>query len=101
MSTMTITGPKIRSRLPGPNARRILEADERLISPSYTRPYPWSSSAGEGTIVEDVDGNDSWISPQASPWSPPAIAIPSGAGHPAAGGKRSTCRAPISITRTG
>lgn len=32
--------PCIRTKLPGPNARRILADDARLISPSYTRPYP-------------------------------------------------------------
>ncbi|MGA2988948.1 MAG: aminotransferase class III-fold pyridoxal phosphate-dependent enzyme, partial [Candidatus Korobacteraceae bacterium] len=58
MSTMTMAGPKIRSKLPGPNARRILEADQRLISPSYTRPYPLVARRGRGMLVEDVDGNE-------------------------------------------
>ena len=43
MSANTLTpvaGPNIKTALPGPNATRILEADERYISPSYTRSYP-------------------------------------------------------------
>jgi 4-aminobutyrate aminotransferase len=47
----------IRTRLPGPNARRIIEADERLISPSYTRSYPLVAKSGRGIVIEDVDGN--------------------------------------------
>lgn len=51
-------GPKLRTALPGPNARRIVEADERLISPSYTRSYPMVAKRGRGLRVEDVDGNE-------------------------------------------
>ncbi len=50
-------GPKIITPLPGPNAKRILEGDERYISPSYTRSYPLVAKSGRGCIVEDVDGN--------------------------------------------
>ena len=49
--------PKINTSLPGPKAKRILEADERLISPSYTRSYPLVVKRGRGAIIEDVDGN--------------------------------------------
>ena len=51
-------GPKLRTALPGPNARRIVEADDRLISPSYTRSYPMVAKRGRGVRVEDVDGNE-------------------------------------------
>jgi 4-aminobutyrate aminotransferase len=51
-------GPKLRTALPGPNARRIVEADDRLISPSYTRSYPLVAKRGRGVRVEDVDGNE-------------------------------------------
>jgi 4-aminobutyrate aminotransferase len=57
LNTPTTTGPMIRTRLPGPNARRIIEADERLISPSYTRSYPLVAKSGRGIVIEDVDGN--------------------------------------------
>jgi len=51
-------GPKLVTPLPGPNARRIVEADDRLISPSYTRSYPMVAKRGRGVRVEDVDGNE-------------------------------------------
>ncbi len=51
-------GPKLVTPLPGPNARRIVEDDERLISPSYTRSYPMVAKRGRGVRVEDVDGNE-------------------------------------------
>jgi 4-aminobutyrate aminotransferase len=53
-----VAGPKIKTALPGPNAKRILEGDERYISPSYTRSYPLVAKRGRGMIVEDVDGNE-------------------------------------------
>jgi 4-aminobutyrate aminotransferase len=49
--------PVIDGPLPGPNARRIIERDSQVISPSYTRSYPLVARKGEGAIVEDVDGN--------------------------------------------
>jgi len=51
-------GPKLVTPLPGPNARRIVEADDRLVSPSYTRSYPMVAKRGRGIRVEDVDGNE-------------------------------------------
>ena len=55
---LTQYGPKLRTALPGPNARRVVEADNRLISPSYTRSYPMVAKRGRGVRVEDVDGNE-------------------------------------------
>ncbi|MEM2319599.1 MAG: acetyl ornithine aminotransferase family protein [Candidatus Bathyarchaeia archaeon] len=43
---------------PGPKAREIIQKDERLISPSYTRLYPLIIESGKGCIVRDVDGNE-------------------------------------------
>ena len=51
-------GPKIRGPLPGPKAKAAVEADRRLISPSYTRCYPLVAKSGRGVRVEDVDGNE-------------------------------------------
>src|SRR6201986_3559038 len=51
-------GPKLVTPLPGPNAKRIVEEDDRLISPSYTRSYPMVAKRGRGVRVEDVDGNE-------------------------------------------
>jgi len=59
MSTKTlILGPKIKTDLPGPNARRILAGDQKYVSPSYTRSYPMVAQSGRGVVVTDVDGNE-------------------------------------------
>jgi 4-aminobutyrate aminotransferase len=50
-------GPKLVCPLPGPKAKAAVEADDRLISPSYTRSYPLVAKRGRGIRVEDVDGN--------------------------------------------
>jgi 4-aminobutyrate aminotransferase len=61
-STMTdpkiVIGPKIKTALPGPNAKRVLAGDDKYISPSYTRSYPMVAKSGRGIVVEDVDGNE-------------------------------------------
>jgi 4-aminobutyrate aminotransferase len=49
--------PQLITELPGPNAKRVLEADAKFMSPSYTRDYPLVARRGRGAIVEDVDGN--------------------------------------------
>src|SRR6266481_796597 len=50
--------PKITSTsLPGPKARAVIERDNKVISPSYTRSYPLVAERGAGAIVEDPDGN--------------------------------------------
>src|SRR5690349_19638030 len=49
--------PDIKTPLPGPNARAIVERDRLAVSPSYTRAYPFVMARGEGAVVEDVDGN--------------------------------------------
>ena len=41
-----INGPKIKTALPGPNAKRVLAGDGRYISPSYTRSYPLVAKEG-------------------------------------------------------
>ena len=51
-------GPKLVTSLPGPKARVAVEADDRLISPSYTRSYPLVAKRGRGVRIEDVDGNE-------------------------------------------
>jgi 4-aminobutyrate aminotransferase len=49
--------PLIRTPLPGPRAAAIIERDRAVVSPSYTRGYPFVMSRGSGAVVEDVDGN--------------------------------------------
>ena len=49
--------PHLLMPLPGPNAKRVVEADAKFMSPSFTRDYPLVAKRGHGAIVEDVDGN--------------------------------------------
>jgi 4-aminobutyrate aminotransferase len=51
-------GPKLAGPLPGPKAKAAIDADHRLISPSYTRSYPLVARRGRGVRIEDVDGNE-------------------------------------------
>lgn len=52
-----MNAPDIKTALPGPKAKAIIEKDARFVSPSYTRDYPFVIAKGEGAVVEDVDGN--------------------------------------------
>jgi 4-aminobutyrate aminotransferase len=49
--------PEIKTELPGPKAKALIERDSKFVSPSYTRDYPFVIARGEGAVVEDVDGN--------------------------------------------
>ena len=49
--------PDIRTPLPGPRAKTLIDTDEQYTSPSYTRVYPLAVKRGEGAMLEDVDGN--------------------------------------------
>jgi 4-aminobutyrate aminotransferase len=51
-------GPKLICALPGPKAKAAIAADNRLISPSYTRSYPLVAKRGRGCRIEDADGNE-------------------------------------------
>jgi 4-aminobutyrate aminotransferase len=44
-------------KLPGPNAKSLIERDRAVISPSYPRGYPFVMDHGLGSEVWDVDGN--------------------------------------------
>jgi 4-aminobutyrate aminotransferase len=52
-----MTAPQIKTALPGPKAKAIIDKDATFVSPSYTRDYPLVIARGEGAVVEDVDGN--------------------------------------------
>jgi len=52
-----MTLPHIKTALPGPKARAIIDRDKTVVSPSYTRGYPLVIERGVGSTVEDVDGN--------------------------------------------
>src|ERR1051325_4322032 len=49
--------PRLLTSLPGPKAKAIIDRDDQVISPSYTRSYPRVAERGEGAIVQDPDGN--------------------------------------------
>jgi len=53
----SLSVPHIATELPGPEARRVIESDEQVTSPSYTRAYPLVAARGRGAMIEDVDGN--------------------------------------------
>ena len=53
-----VSGPRIKTALPGPNAKRVLADDQKYISPSYTRSYPLVAKSARGIVVTDVDGNE-------------------------------------------
>lgn len=44
-------------KLPGPKAQALIDRDQKHISNSYPRGYPFVMDHGEGTEVWDVDGN--------------------------------------------
>lgn len=49
--------PHLKTALPGPKAKALIERDGKVVSPSYTRDYPFVIARGVGATVEDVDGN--------------------------------------------
>lgn len=59
MSTATLLKrPEIKTELPGPKGRAIVEADAKFVNPAYPRPdFKLVAERGEGVWVEDVDGN--------------------------------------------
>lgn len=56
-STVRQDLPNLVTALPGPKSQAVIARDAAVISPSYTRSYPFVIARGEGATVEDVDGN--------------------------------------------
>jgi 4-aminobutyrate aminotransferase len=52
-----VKNPHIKTELPGPKSRAMIERDAKVASPSYPRDYPFVISHGRGTEAWDVDGN--------------------------------------------
>src|SRR5258708_4189068 len=50
-------GARIITPPPGPNARKMLARDKKVVSPSYPRDYPFVMERGQGAQVWDVDRN--------------------------------------------
>jgi 4-aminobutyrate aminotransferase len=61
MSSTTLAPPKrpsIKTALPGPKGKEIIEADAQFVNPSYPRPsFKLVAERALGVWVEDVDGN--------------------------------------------
>lgn len=61
MSSTTMAPPRrpaIKTALPGPKGKEIIEADAQFVNPSYPRPsFKLVAERAEGVWVEDVDGN--------------------------------------------
>ncbi|HEX5606601.1 MAG TPA: acetyl ornithine aminotransferase family protein [Candidatus Binatia bacterium] len=49
--------PHIKTALPGPKAKSIVDRDHRVTAPAYGRVYPLVVKRASGMTVEDVDGN--------------------------------------------
>jgi 4-aminobutyrate aminotransferase len=52
-----MSNPHIRTVLPGPKAKALLERDVAVTTPSLPRDYPFVIEKGRGVEVWDVDGN--------------------------------------------
>jgi 4-aminobutyrate aminotransferase len=52
-----MSNPHIRTALPGPKAKALLERDVAVTTPSLPRDYPFVIEKGRGVEVWDVDGN--------------------------------------------
>ena len=52
-----LPAPLLVTEIPGPRARALIEADERVTSPSLPRAYPLVVDRAEGCVIIDVDGN--------------------------------------------
>jgi 4-aminobutyrate aminotransferase len=49
--------PHIKTALPGPKAKSIVDRDRQVTAPAYGRVYPLVVKRASGMTVEDVDGN--------------------------------------------
>jgi 4-aminobutyrate aminotransferase len=56
-SSQSASAPRLVTEIPGPKARAAVAYDERWTSPSLPRAYPIVPVRGEGSTIEDVDGN--------------------------------------------
>lgn len=49
--------PRIITELPGPRSRAVIEKDEKFLMQSNWRYLPFVPKSGNGSFIEDVDGN--------------------------------------------
>jgi 4-aminobutyrate aminotransferase len=57
MAKKKLSSPSMMTKLPGPEAKKVLRKDQKFVSQSYTRAYPLVVRRARGMWVEDVDGN--------------------------------------------
>jgi 4-aminobutyrate aminotransferase len=57
MESTHMNDTHLKTTLPGPRARALIERDRKVVSPSYVRDYEFVMSHGRGAEVWDVDGN--------------------------------------------
>ncbi|MBM4390512.1 MAG: acetyl ornithine aminotransferase family protein [Deltaproteobacteria bacterium] len=50
--------PTLRTELPGPLARALIDRSNAAVSPSYTRDHPLVAERAEGVWITDPDGNE-------------------------------------------
>lgn len=50
-------GPDVEGTVPGPKSKEIIERDQEVLSPSYTRSEPLVGEEGWGSYIKDPDGN--------------------------------------------
>lgn len=56
--TQELQKPVIKTELPGPKAKEIIEADAKYVTPSYPRPdYKLVADRASGVWITDPDGN--------------------------------------------
>ncbi len=49
--------PHLVTRVPGPEARKVVARSEKAVTPSLPHAYPLAVKQAQGVVVEDVDGN--------------------------------------------
>ena len=49
--------PVVKTPLPGPKSSKLIDYDEKHVSPSYTRAHPTVLDHADGVWIWDVDGN--------------------------------------------
>ena len=49
--------PQIKTPLPGPRVKELIDVDREFVSPSYTRIYPLVAESAQGLWIDDPDGN--------------------------------------------
>ena len=47
MEKEVMKAPDIKTSVPGPKAKALIDRDNRFVSPSYTRDYPFVIARGE------------------------------------------------------